>query len=364
MKKNDVNILDIGVYGLATVIRLIEVRVNYDIVQTVSKQESKTKQVEGLKSATKGFALNLRTNRAENKAIKLDLISKRKKQWLDLWCEKAWQALSQVGHSDITIDLRNKSLQQLLNALSSNEETRIKLFLVLQEAVLTDVYGNIEGFSDRNLSEHSVKKSCELIADQCGFSPSVGNKILQDAGSFFKGVTGYYKKITTWTLAGTIAMLVTAGLAAPAIATTIGGIMGFHGAAAYTAGLAFIGTGSIAAGGLGMAGGLQILTLGGFILGLAGTPGLVKTLLGIKKEAIYLEMAKIINYASYLKSIDKKSVTVNETLNQLINQFITFKHSYEKDVFWENLSNKDLNEAKKYIRTIHYTYEYLVDKIR
>lgn len=59
----------------------------------------------------------------------------------------------------------------------------------------------------------------------------------------------------------------TAGLASPFVAagvssigTAIGGVMGFTGAAATSAGLAFLGGGSIAAGGFGMAGGAALLT--------------------------------------------------------------------------------------------------------
>ena len=62
---------------------------------------------------------------------------------------------------------------------------------------------------------------------------------------------------------------------APAIAVAIAGeaVAGLHGAALTSASLAYIGFGSIASGGLGMAGGTAIITGGGALLGLAGSSG-------------------------------------------------------------------------------------------
>lgn len=59
---------------------------------------------------------------------------------------------------------------------------------------------------------------------------------------------------------GSIAVtFVSAGVAAPALATAIGGAMGLSGAAATSAGLAFLGGGSLASGGFGMAGGILLV---------------------------------------------------------------------------------------------------------
>jgi len=60
---------------------------------------------------------------------------------------------------------------------------------------------------------------------------------------------------------------ITAGAAAPLIGGAIGGFMGLGGAAATSAGLAFLGGGAIAVGGLGMAGGTMVLIGGGALLG-------------------------------------------------------------------------------------------------
>ena len=66
------------------------------------------------------------------------------------------------------------------------------------------------------------------------------------------------------TIAAATAVVLTGGAAAPplvvAFGTWIGGMMGLSGAAATSAGLALLGFGSIASGGLGMVGGATLLT--------------------------------------------------------------------------------------------------------
>lgn len=72
-----------------------------------------------------------------------------------------------------------------------------------------------------------------------------------------------------WITAGVVALILAAaiffsgGAASPIVAgigTWVGGLMGLHGAAATSAGLALLGGGSIAAGGFGMIGGIAVLT--------------------------------------------------------------------------------------------------------
>lgn len=63
---------------------------------------------------------------------------------------------------------------------------------------------------------------------------------------------------------------VTAGVAAAWIAGAIGSAAGLSGAAALTHGMAVLGLGSLATGGLGMAGGLWIVTGAGALVGAVG----------------------------------------------------------------------------------------------
>lgn len=80
-----------------------------------------------------------------------------------------------------------------------------------------------------------------------------------------------WKRIALITAGGIALGAVTAGAAAPLIAGAIGAAAGLAGAAALAHGLAVLGFGSLAAGGLGMAGGLWIVTgVGAAVGGAAG----------------------------------------------------------------------------------------------
>lgn len=84
-----------------------------------------------------------------------------------------------------------------------------------------------------------------------------------------------WRKLAIMGVAGLGVGAVTAGLAAPAIATLYGTtVLGFTGAAATSAGMAALGGGSLAAGGYGMAGGAAFITgAGSAAVGSAATLG-------------------------------------------------------------------------------------------
>ena len=89
-------------------------------------------------------------------------------------------------------------------------------------------------------------------------------------------VTGNRKKVAAAAVVTLAATAATAGgalLFAPEIAVLIAGdaVVGLSGAALTSASLAFVGGGSLAVGGMGMAGGTAILTGGGALIGLAGS---------------------------------------------------------------------------------------------
>ncbi|QKE82493.1 hypothetical protein [Arthrobacter sp. NEB 688] len=91
---------------------------------------------------------------------------------------------------------------------------------------------------------------------------------------------------------GSVALTVVSSGVATAVGTAIGGAMGLSGAAATSAGLAFLGGGSLAAGGFGMAGGALVVT----VVSKAGYMGsrYVATSLAIKSpEAMIHELAKL-----------------------------------------------------------------------
>ncbi len=100
---------------------------------------------------------------------------------------------------------------------------------------------------------------------------------------------------STKVLLGVGSIVVTAasaGVAAPAIGTAIGGAMGLSGAAATSAGLAALGGGSLAAGGFGMAGGVLLVKVAAGLT-YKGSKYVATSIAASSRAAFIHEMAKL-----------------------------------------------------------------------
>ncbi|MFV8829180.1 hypothetical protein [Alkalihalobacterium sp. APHAB7] len=334
-------------YGLAFIIKLVEKRVEIDLAIVREKitqeqqklpQKPQPKTIIGVANILKGSYNNIKHTYDSWRADSLRKELTDKKQWLTLWSEQAWATLK---HDQ---SLKQATIEELKNIFLEKKENEYKLYLLLQEAVLTPVYAELEGFP-KGLSERDMNKGLEVISTECGFSNHVGKSIIKNTGNFLKEVNNYWGRVIKWSIAGTGAAILTAGLAAPAIAAAIGGTMGLAGAAATSAGLAAIGGGAIAAGGLGMAGGLQILIGGGALLGAVGGGSIANFIGKLPKDAIAVSMVKIINYVTYLRSdYGKNDFYANQLSHRVIQAFLLFKHQAET----EFLLNPDIvSETEK-----------------
>ncbi len=352
---------NIDIYGLALIIKLVELRVNKDI--EFIKKKIETEKNEQYKRNENNFWGSVKSSYESVKGTydnwKDDRLSKEianKERWIKKWSEQTWNSLGENQH------IRSQSLQEIKRRFLSNEENQYKLYLVLQEAVLTPVYGELDGFP-KGLKEIHIYDGVGIIAVECGFSSKTGKQILKSANNFLKEVNNYWGKVIKWSIAGTGATLLTAGLAAPLVAGAIGGAMGLSGAAATTAGLAAIGGGAIAAGGLGMAGGMQILIGGGALLGAAGGAGAsMANFIGkLPKDAISVSMVKIINYIEYLRT-DHNNFQVEQILNRVLQAFLDFKHQAEKEALINFTTLEDKESTYKVIEIMNFTYKKIQDK--
>lgn len=99
-------------------------------------------------------------------------------------------------------------------------------------------------------------------------------------------------RVAAASAAGLVLGVATMGAAAPLIGAAVGSALGLSGAAATSAGLAFLGGGSIAAGGFGMAGGTALLTGVGAIGG-ASAAAVGSRLTGWTSGQVVVEAIKL-----------------------------------------------------------------------
>ncbi|UCZ53525.1 hypothetical protein LGQ02_01615 [Bacillus shivajii] len=350
----------IDVYGLALIIKLVELRVHEDI--RIVRQKMESEESVSQKPKEPGFIGGLKNSYHSMKGSydnwKGDQLTKEineKQRWLNKWSNDTWQSLG--SHQTA---IRSQSLQEIKSQFLAKRENQYKLYLVLQEAVLTPVYGEMEGFP-KGQKERDIYGGIGVISRECGFSQETGKQMLKEANHFLKEVNNYWGKVIKWSLAGTGAALLTAGLAAPVIAGAIGGAMGLSGAAATSAGLAAIGGGAIAAGGLGMAGGMQILIGGGALLGAAGGAGVANFVGKLPQDAISVSMVKIINYNHYLQTHHRNNMEAKQINERVLHAFLTFKHQAEREVLLDSTYIENEEKSKKAIEIMNLAYKHLLE---
>lgn len=285
--------LSIDYYGVGLIIKLVQIRVEKDIIKVERKLQAELNGVENINP--EGFFNKVKNTYGNHKVNQLQKEINQKRAWIYNWSEKAWSTIPSG------FNIRDKSIDELLEVYSSTPKLNLKRFLILQEAVLAPIYAQ-EKKTYGSLKEIDIEENLEHISRICYFPGSMGNAILKDTTSFLKKSSGYWKRVIKWTLIATGMALMTAGLAAPTIAAAVGGMMGLSGAAATTAGFAVFGGGSLAAGGMGMAGGMQVLVGGGALVGALSGAGVANLIGKLPQEAVAVSLAKVINYVEFLKS--------------------------------------------------------------
>ena len=193
--------------------------------------------------------------------------------------------------------------------------------LLAMELALFEPYKELGCEDDRIFKK--LKKETDYVKDQFVRRQTIVSQ--EEVDSIVKEYSryrGYVSGSTVKKIGGAgatavaaVAMGTLALTFAPGIAIAIAGeaVVGLHGAALTSASLAFVGGGSLAAGGLGMAGGTAIITGGGALIGLvgSGTASAAVVLLQTPTEYWLRQSAKLLTFCKcvligILK--DKKSV--------------------------------------------------------
>jgi len=291
----------------------------------------------------------------EHWLIRLDIknttendIADRKTKWIQKWessiFEKTFFGL--IGENP------PKSEIETIKKLKTNIDDPKKLFLVFSEALVFAPYFNIQLKESSHLQETLDEANREQweenvfkIANKAGLNIDSLKKWKEDYLDALKAIAGrseILSKIAIVALAS-VALGVTGGVAAPAIGGIVGGMMGLSGAAATSAGLAFLGGGAIAAGGFGMTGGTIALIGGGAILG--GMSSWVTTrAFFLQHKLILAQLAKI---EATLKTIKENSPEFRATLNFVQEQQIITIQSLTQELASENLDGKDRKALEK-----------------
>lgn len=255
------------------------------------RDEAKRKRDEDLRRLSEQYSfLSLNPSQArllyslESMSVCYDIANTRnpeqaqmKTRWKDAW--EAGVSESLGVNADGFFIRTSKQVFDLMKSINKNCDDSSWVDLLALELTRFQPYSPL-GSGDDKLFKKLAVKTDYLTDVFCGnqwFISEDEVKALRKAHSSAVGtVTGSRKRTAIAAVTTLAATAVTAGGAlvfAPQLAVLIAGeaVAGLSGAALTSASLAFIGGGSLAVGGMGMAGGTAILTGGGALIGLAGS---------------------------------------------------------------------------------------------
>jgi len=271
----------------------------------------------------------------------------RKTKWLQKWEENLFRKsfFGLIGESP------PQSEKDIIKRIQTIKDPRKRLLIVSESLVFTP-YFNIQHRDSAHLQQtvnEANRKVWRTNVFKFAKKVDLDKSILEQWESRYEdslraigGRSDVWKKATVVALA-TVTVAVTGGLAAPVIGGAIGAAMGLSGAAATSAGLAFLGGGAIATGGAGMAGGTLAIIGGGAILGGAG--GLTATRhFFLQHKVVLTQLAKL--DASLLTLYEDHS-ELPSLLNTVIEQQLSVLRDLNKEIETPNLENDDKKRLEK-----------------
>lgn len=309
-------------------------------------------------------------NDVNNAAAKREL----KGEWLE-----EWKHFMEIGFADFT-GVENATLHwyrtdELLRRIEENHPEQIWFRLVLLEAMLFEPYYPLGTETDKQGRVIPSKKYQELGMPLLGYNRTMGDKFLDSFFSASYYPDGYinrlrksYTQITrelnevlkttiksvSVTAGIALAITITAGMFAPAIAVALVGtnFTGLSGAALTNACLAYLGGGAIAAGGAGMAGGTMAIVGGGALLGTglgAGFGGTVQAVSMMGKKGTIQQSAKLMVTVREIFLNDEHDVAYS---NMVYEQYVQNIANIEKGLVELRLkADVATKEEKKKLQT-------------
>ena len=262
-----------------------------------------------------------------NKTTNEKLISEKEK-WLSYWKKSI---LTAQGIESPSYFIETESdLYEFINTELSQAEDSIWLYIIALELISFIPY--IESFDKEKFKGIKCTANYEFevfCKQQSEISEEKLNNIRKTLKSYKNKLNKVTEKVVAGAIVTAVATITTGGLAwafAPKIAVILAGgsFAGLHGAALTSASLAAIGFGSVAAGGLGMAGGTAIIAGGGALFGIASSGIASASTVAIlsSKDFTLNESAKLLTSCTEILSRNPNNREILCSYAQRINDMI------------------------------------------
>ena len=322
------------------------------------------------------FSFQYWLTKLDIKSTKDNELRIKKELWLDKWVDSVFKKafFGLIGASP------PKSQKELILSLCKIKDEK-KFLLIAFECISFTPYFNIQHressgitkeieFEQLAINKESWEKNLLNILKKT----KIDLKKIELWKSYYLeslhalGGRSKFLNKNTFIALSAIALAVTGGFAAPAIGGLVGAIMGLSGAAATSAGLAFLGGGAIATGGLGMTGGAAFVIGGGAMLGVfGGVAG--SSLLFSQNRMVLSQLAKL---EASLRVLYENEPNYTDILTQSIDFLIKTLKNIRIEIEALEVSIKDstnaesdlLKKTKSELKSLKKTESYFVKSIK
>ncbi len=197
----------------------------------------------------------------------------KKQKWEYCWLQQTNLYLHDVLKSSCSVTTNVNSISKLYVQIKEDNKSNIWKYLILLECSLyTPFYSLGSSATDKQMAKgikrnkDEQKKSLKAIANLLDIDSKYVELFISKYKSAIKRLSNYYTKLALTISVVSIITALAAIFFQPALVAIIAK-EGLTGAAASASVMAMLGGGTIAAGGLGIAGGWAVLVGGGFLLG-------------------------------------------------------------------------------------------------
>ncbi len=252
-----------------------------------------------------------------------------KEKWLNCWKDSII-ATQEADISSYFIESES-DIYEFINSELLQTKDSIWLYIIALELITFTPYQ--EPFDD--VKSKKLKYSANYEIDVfCKQQNEISESNLKDIDKTLKSYKNKLNKMTEKVVTGAavtaLATITTGGLAwvfAPKIAVLLAGgsFVGLHGAALTSASLAAIGFGSVAAGGLGVAGGTAIIAGGGALFGIASSGIASASTVAIlsSKDFTLNESAKLLTSCTEILRRDPANIEIINSYSERIEKIIS-----------------------------------------
>lgn len=287
-----------------------------------------------------------------------------KELWCELWKEKIASGMGVDPERYFVAD--EKVIYDFINSLEQDEDNLRWFYLMAMEVIVFKPYHSLGLEFDKDFRKLERDKY-NYIDDQFARRQTIINQpeidSIREYYKKYKNIISGKNKNKLIAAGAVIATAATAGglafVFAPGIATMVAGeaVVGLHGAALTSASLAFVGGGSLAAGGLGMAGGTAIITGGGIILGLAGGSGGASMAILLSQTDNEFWLRQTTKWLVYCRCIIKDKFNNESVIKSLLAEIDSTLNKLENNI--KELEDEDCSLDKDVIKKAKENHKYL-----